>query len=139
MEEPEPPSEQLLAVAFLALDHAVASVRRGRVLVPFVLVEDAAGRELHRFAAKTLEGSQEAARDYLASRTGIARCALVYDGYLTLDEHRCDAVFVEAYEAGRAQSLVLAQRYEPRRGFRSFRTIGDPGDAGRTGPLLGAA
>lgn len=129
-------SDTLLHLALVALDHAVDAVRGGGPLVPFVLVEAEGGRDLARFVTGTLDGSVDEARRYLLGRSDALRAALAYDGYFTLDGTRYDAVFVEAQEAGRASSIVLCQRYRPRRRRRPFQTIGPPGDAGDAGPLL---
>lgn len=129
-------SETLLDLAFVALDHAVDAVRGGGPLAPFVLVEAEGGRDLARFVTGTLEGSVDEARRYLLGRDDALQAALAYDGYFTLDGTRYDAVFVEAQEAGRDSSIVLCQRYRPRKRRRPFQTIGTPGDAGDAGPLL---
>jgi hypothetical protein len=130
-------SESLLDLAFVALDHAVDTVRHGDQLAPFALVEAEVGRDLARFVNGTLEASIAEARRYLWGRPDAIRAALAYDGFITLDGTRYDAVFVEAQEAGQDSAIVLCQRYEPKRRRRAFRTIGNPGDAGDAGPLLG--
>jgi hypothetical protein len=38
--------------------------------------------------------------------------AVTWDGYLTLDDVRTEAVFVEGYELGRPVGVLMAQRYE---------------------------
>lgn len=129
-------SESLLDLAFVALDHAVDAVRHGGRLAPFVLVEAESGRDLARFVTGTLERSIEEARQHLRGRADALRAALAYDGYLTLEGTRYDAVFVEAHEVGRDSSLVLGQRYRPGKRRRPFQTIGNPGDAGDAAPLL---
>jgi hypothetical protein len=39
--------------------------------------------------------------------------AVAWDGYLTREGRRQDAIFVHAYEAGEAASFILAQQYTP--------------------------
>lgn len=50
--------------------------------------------------------------------------AVVWDGYLTLDDTRTEAVFVEGYELGRPVGVLMAQRYE--RFNDELRPIGNP-------------
>lgn len=124
-----PASEELLEVIFAALDHAVESVKDGDALIPFALAERAEGRTLTRFAAETLEEGQEQARAHAASGDA-DRVAIAYDGYLTVEGERSDAVFVEAQERGAQGSVIFAQRYHPGGRFRKFSTVGNAAFAG---------
>ena len=54
-------SDELMNLAFFALDHGVESVKEGGPLVPFAVIENADGRSLSRFVAETLEEGQEQA------------------------------------------------------------------------------
>lgn len=111
--EGEPPSTELVALAELAIGHAMNSiVPGGGPLVPFCLVEKVEGRELHRFAGE-LGQAVEHAREF-ARGSGAVRAAVAWDGYLTVDGERSDALFVEASDPGQP-SLVLAHRYQETR------------------------
>lgn len=129
--------EQLIELTFAALDHAVESVSGGGgPLTPFVMAVKpgtADERELLRYVAETLEDGIDAAREHLHS-TAYERCALAWDGYLTVSGERTDAVFVEAQEAGRPVGICLAQRYSFNDG--RFELIGDPASIGDIPPLL---
>lgn len=50
--------------------------------------------------------------------------AVIWDGYLTLDDDRTEAVFVEGYELGRPVGVLMAQRYERTTG--ELTRIGNP-------------
>jgi hypothetical protein len=99
-----------------------------RPLVSFGLVESVSGqRSLKRILASTLEESLNHARsavtaDSLASRVGVA-----WDGYLTAEGARTDAVYVEVSEHEADTSFVFAQRYA-RKGLLKKKTslIGRP-------------
>lgn len=104
------PSEQLTDLAFFALDHAVDSIVAGGPLVPFAVTETDGDRSLSRFTGD-LEGAQQNARSSVRSAVGIDRAVVAWDGYLTAEGVRTDAIFVEASEAGALESLLLAQRY----------------------------
>ena len=121
-------SDELADLAFAALDHAIDSVRDGGPLIPFVMADGAEGRTLQRFAAVTLEqGLGEAVVSVRARRDEPGtRHALAYDGYLTVDGSRSDAIYVEAVEPGNDEVMVLAQRYRPKKALRKFETVGRP-------------
>lgn len=104
------PSDQLTGLALFALDHAVGSIVAGGPLVPFAVTEAGGDRTLTRFAGD-LEGAQQAARSSVRTAVGIDRAVVAWDGYLTAEGVRTDAIFVEASEAGASESLMLAQRY----------------------------
>ncbi|WP_258724138.1 DUF3806 domain-containing protein [Cellulomonas sp. NS3] len=127
------PSPEVEALASFALAHAVRSiVPEGGPLIPFCLVEDADGaRALHRFVGELGE-SVERAREHVRA-SGAVRAAVAWDGYLTADGTREDALFVEASEAGRS-SVVLAQRYSPVPGRTA--PVGETVTVDRGAPLL---
>jgi hypothetical protein len=107
----QPDSEALADLAFFALDHAVESVvDSGGPLVPFVVVERDGARSLTRGVAETLEAGLQAVQR-MADDVVDGRTVVAFDGYLTTDEGRFDAVHVEAREPS-GQMLQLAQRYE---------------------------
>ena len=58
-----------------------------------------------------LEDGQQRAWAEVRAADGATRAAVAWDGYLTTDAGRTDAVFVEASEDGDPESVVLAQRY----------------------------
>jgi len=105
------PSDQLMDFALFALDHAAESVLAGGgPLIPFCIVEVDGNRELNRFVGDLEEG-QKAARSHVATTPGVSKGAVAWDGYLTVEGQRTDAVFVEASAADEESSVVLAQRY----------------------------
>lgn len=122
------PSEDLMDLVFTALDHAVDSIEGGGPLIPFLLVESDDGeRRIHRFPGDLEEG-QHQARETARSVSGHARAAVAWDGYLTLDDVRTDALFVEASEAGDAESVLIGQRYEMAGRIRKkIQPLGNPG------------
>jgi hypothetical protein len=133
--------DELMDFAVFALEHAANSVvDSGGPLTPFAMTEEleAGGmnKRLTRFVCDTLEEGVEQARVHVRQTGGLSRAAVAWDGYLTMNGQRTDAVFVEAYEAGRADSVILAQRYvtgnEPERAHR----LGDVALAGRGTPLF---
>lgn len=113
-------------LVFAALDHAIDSLRHaGGPLTPFVMRAEGKRVELHRFAAETLEAGQEHAREFMRDvPPATTAVALAYDGYLTVDGVRRDALFVAVQAAGTSRSDLYAQQYEIR--GPSIAAIGNP-------------
>jgi hypothetical protein len=83
-----------------------------------------------RFAA-------QARRDAVKAATNATRAAVAWDGYLTHQGTRTDAVFAEASEIGDSESVVVAQRYEVvGRLLKSVRPIGNAALAARHASIL---
>jgi hypothetical protein len=124
--------DALADLAFMALDHGLESVRAsGGPLIPFVITESqGAGRELTRFAGSTLEEGQAEARRHLQTLKP-DRAVLAWDGYITLQGPRTDAIYVSAYSAGADKALILVQRYSP-----AAEAVGNPAMVGDEGPLF---
>jgi hypothetical protein len=122
-------SQELIDLAFAALDHGIDSVREGGPLIPFVMTERGEDRTLDRFASDLLEDAvAQAVAHVQASRSQPGtRHVLAYDGYLTLPSgERSDAIYAEGVEAGTEVVMALAQRYRPKRALKKFETIGNP-------------
>ena len=124
-----------MELVFLALDHGIDSVTEGGPLIPFALTETSDGRELTRFAPGTLEAGHALAREHVRA-AGLDRAAIAYDGYLTVEGDRNDAIFVESQERGQSDSVVFAQRYRPGGRFKKFTTIGNAAFVDRGESLL---
>ena len=121
------PSDALTELVFPTLDHAIDSVSGGSPLIPFLFIERSDGRALQRFASDTLQESQAAMREAVAQLDrDVTAYAMAYDGYLTLEGKRCDAILSEAAERGAPSGVCFAQRYQPKKGlFGKFKTVGD--------------
>jgi hypothetical protein len=122
-------SEELLNLAFTALDHAIGSVvSSGADLVPFVIREKGNQRNLQRYLAGELQESVAAARQSVREEPLPDRVVVAWDGFMTTQEGRQEAVFVESYERGTPAGFILAQRYQ-RAGFlkKKRESLGNPG------------
>src|SRR3954447_2310197 len=118
-------SEKFADLVFLALDQGVESVRDGDgPLIPFVIFEQDGKRELHRYAAEKLEDCERQARAAVAALPkGVTAYALAYDGFITVQGTKFDAILVEASERGRPAGVRMGQRYTPREDSRNFQII----------------
>jgi hypothetical protein len=135
-------SNQLFDFALVALDHAADSViASGGPLTPFSLIESRihveSGKkgELTRFPTESLEEGIEHARDKVRRAEGVLLAAVAWDGYVTLEGERTDAVLVEASQARDQVSLILAQRYVESEGGRLVR-LGNPVKVAEGRPLF---
>ena len=110
------PSDALLDLICTALDHGIASIAHsGGPLTPFVLSGAGDQRQLHRFVTHDYQQSCQQAIDFVTELdTQTDRYAIATDGYLTLNDLRSDAIFVEAGERGQPSGVFFAQRYHVR-------------------------
>jgi hypothetical protein len=132
-------SQAAVELAFNALDHGIDSVATGGPLVPFTIIEGEPGeRSLQRYVSETLEDGLAQARAALARELHTAdRAALVFDGYVTRDGRRSDAVVVQVFERGAETGRALGQRCQPKeRRRQAFETIGNPADLGPVESLI---
>ena len=135
-----PDADPLLHLAFAGLDHAIDSVEAsGGPLIPFLFVRAGDLLSLHRFAFERLEdgvAEVEQRLEALVAGTNGDQTAEVnaevdgacgaWDGYITVEGRRTDAVLVRAVDRAGAE-VVLAQRYEARGILRkTARRVGNP-------------
>jgi hypothetical protein len=120
------PSESLVQLVFVAADHAVECLRNGDALTPFLLTSGKQ-RKLQRFKTPRLEDGLAMAQKAVSSLAiSVKQYAIAYDGYVTIDSLKYDAVLIESAERGSDCGLIFAQRFLPKRGvFRPFRTVGN--------------
>jgi hypothetical protein len=115
---PSPRALDLVSSALgRALDEVVAT---GGPLPPVSMHTDEDGTTLHRYVAGRLEGSLAAAREALADVNG--DWVLVWDGYLTIEDWRTDALYAHLEVEGDDGAHLFAWRY-------------GVGDGGEVGPL----
>jgi hypothetical protein len=124
-------SDSLLELVFTALDHGTGSIEQGGPLVPFVMTEGEQ-RQLTRFVADKYGESVARAREHVACPSGSTeRWALAYDGIVTLEGVRTDAIFVEAGKRGIYHRVIFAQRYQAGPDGRALRPIGNAAYLGK--------
>jgi hypothetical protein len=129
-------SQELIDLVFFGLDRGIETVRDGRQLLPFVVVEDQGGtRGFSRYIEETLEGSLSLARSGVRE-SGALRAVLVYDGFSTQKGERSQTVLLEAYEGGAADAVVIGQRYKPPEPEERFAVVGNPAELGTSEPLF---
>jgi hypothetical protein len=115
-------------LASLALKHGIESIRdAGGPLIPFVIVEKAEGRTIQRFMAETLEESLQQACEFVRDRLDeFDRAVIAYDGVVTVNGERKDAILVLAYGKGQPTTHLFAQPYTPKRFLNRVKASGEP-------------
>jgi hypothetical protein len=129
-------SDELVELAFRALDLGIKSVREGGPLIPFAMTDAPGGGEITTFATELLEEGQEEARRHVREEGAADRVAIAYDGYLSVEGDRSDAILVEAQERGMTTCLVFAQRYKPAGRLSPFESVGNAAFVGPGASLL---
>jgi hypothetical protein len=121
-----------------AIDHGLSSVEDARgPLIPFTLVlqdhPDPKQRQLTltRHAGEYLEDCLLAAQNSITPESGGLMYSLAWDGFVTIDGRKWDAILVEAGDSFNADGVIFAQRYEAKEtGFfkkkRRNVAVGDP-------------
>lgn len=128
----------LLDLVGFALDQAVDSLQGG-ALIPFAVTEAPSGRRVLRFYGEPYEVGVVQARAFAAVPPADAERVLIcYDGFLTLQGSRTNAVLIEAQDCRRPYSAAFALRYRPGRDDRPMELLGDPMFTGPGKPLMGA-
>ncbi|MFE1318241.1 hypothetical protein [Kitasatospora phosalacinea] len=132
-------SDAAKELLFAALDYAVENAEISEDgFVPFAMHDGADGtRGLTRFVAEGQAEGVQAGREALATvPEGTRAVALAWDGYVTYEDRRTEAVFVEAQEVGAAAGVLFLQRYLRVDG--KVETLGNPLLHGETDPLVRA-
>jgi hypothetical protein len=119
---PSSVNEQLLALVSFTVEHALASIEQGAPLIPFLISEKDGERLLGRFFTGRLEDSvEELVRNAQATISSVDRLALAFDGYVTSDGLKAEAIVVRATESSEGLSHNFGQRYT--RSARDLRTV----------------
>lgn len=118
-------SERFAELMFWTLDYGVECVSTGETLIPFAAVLVGRQRQLRRLLAEGPEAAERILERLLAQEP-IEAYAYAYDGYVTLEGERSDAVFVEGAERGTDKGVLFAQRYRPADHAAGFAVQGRP-------------
>ena len=123
--EAERAENDLMRLTGYALAHGLSVVREGTTLIPTVVIETREGRAVNRFEAEDLDTAVVLARGNVDSlANAVPRSVLVFDGYVTVDGNRSDALVAECRARGRDQIAVLAVRYRPPSEDEAFAVTG---------------
>jgi hypothetical protein len=122
-------------IAFLALDHGMGSIAEGcGSLIPFAVTENAAGeRTLDRFVTERIEQGVDRAKQFVdESKDKIERYAFAWDGFVTIEGRKWDAILVEAGDRHQETGYLMCQRYEKKGLLRKkYVPVGNPAMIGK--------
>ncbi|MFN5984093.1 MAG: hypothetical protein ACK46Y_15340 [Fluviicola sp.] len=120
-------SEKLMELIFKGLDHGIYSIKDGDgPLIPFVITQTNGEIEMKRFMAETIEESVSQAKKYLKELSEKPELAIMaYDGMLTIEGIKYDAIMVDGYEINDSKGYCFAQRYKPKKFLSRFKEIGN--------------
>lgn len=107
--------ETLVDLIYSALEHGVASVAEsGGPLIPFLLVQNGEDIRIHRFDADELVEGIAAAENFARELEAAPEYFVIaFDGYLTVDDRKDDAIYVKGFAGDERDGYVFAQRYIP--------------------------
>lgn len=120
-------SEKLMELVFKGLDHGIYSIKDGDgPLIPFVMTKINEEIAMQRFMAETLEECVAQAKKYLIELTEKPDFAIMaYDGMITIEGTKFDAIMVDGYEKTASKGYCFAQRYKPKKFLSRFNEIGN--------------
>jgi hypothetical protein len=115
---------QAFALAGFFAAHSVWCVSEGETLIPLVGYNNMEGKkELHRMAAPELSEAVREGKEFVQNTTEKGTEAVpCYDGYLTLDNAKLDAIFVEIHSfRGSGFKATMAVAYSPAKDGKGFK------------------
>jgi len=120
-------SEKLMELIIKGLDHGIYSIEDGEgPLIPFVLTETNGEIELKRFVAETYEECVDQAKQHIIELVEKPDLAIIaYDGMITAEGKKYDAIMVDGYEKTDSKGYCFAQRYKPKKFLSRFKKIGN--------------
>jgi hypothetical protein len=141
-EDLTPISDRLDMAIDLAIDYAVATLAAGERLQPAASYESAGEVARAFFLGLGNPDPVVEAREWVAALSDVAYAVISYPGEVHYKTSAArQAVLAEAWEAGMAKTVVIAQEYEvveggdPEQGVPMVRPTGNQLEVGTTVPL----
>ena len=113
--ETTPEEELLNDITFMAIDHGMESIKDDAApLIPFAIYfENKGEKKIERFLTERLEDGPDKAKERIDSLCGsISRFAIAWDGYVTIEGKKWDAIIVESGSSDLDSGYLMCQRYE---------------------------
>lgn len=120
-------NEKLVDLMFKGLDHGIESIKTNGKgpLIPFIMTETNGKRNLIRFVTDKLEDGLSEGLNELKKNKDSEFGIIVYDGYVTIEGQKYDAVIVKGFDRNDNVGYLLGQRYETKKLLRKFKLIGN--------------
>lgn len=130
--------QKLVDLMFFGLDHGIESVKASATgpLIPFTMTEIKGERKLNRLVTERLEDGLSKGIELLKSDNTSDFGIIVYDGYLTFDGQKYDAVIVRGFDRKDNVGYLIGQRYRLKTFLSPFKTVGNPTFLGNEEQLM---
>jgi hypothetical protein len=134
----EQADKKLVDLMVFGLNHGIESVKASGKgpLVPFIMTETNGERRLNRLMAERLEDGLDEGIKTLTSDKTSNYGIIVYDGYLTVDGQKYDAVIVKGFDRKDQIGYLIGQRYQLKKFLAPFKIVGSPTFVGNDEQLL---
>lgn len=131
-------NEKLVDLMFIGLDHGIESIKTNGKgpLIPFTMTETNGQRNLIRFVTDKLEDGLNEGLNELKKNRDSEFGIVVYDGFVTIERQKYDAVIVKGFDRKDNVGYLMGQRYKTKKLFRKFKLIGNATYLGTEEQLL---
>jgi len=123
---------------FSGLDHAIYSIRdTGGPLIPFIMIQTGEKKELKRFVTEKYEDRPLMAEQHIKTSSPKPDFALIaFDGYITWENKKYDAVIVRAFDRKQDEGFTFSQRYHRKQTGEGIEPTGNSAFIGKEPNLL---
>ncbi|MFK7948764.1 MAG: hypothetical protein AB8G11_14320 [Saprospiraceae bacterium] len=130
--------EGLIELMFKGLDHGISSIQDSEgLLIVFSLFQQNGEIKIVRFVTDKLEDGPIQAQKYLVKMDEKPDFAVIaYEGIVTIENEKFDAVIVEGFDKNDTDAYVLAQRFKRKTAKSKFEAIGNAGYFGNCENVL---
>lgn len=134
----EKADEKLVDLMFFGLDYGIENIQTDNSvsLIPIVVTEMDGKRDLKRFVTERIEDGLEEGEHYLKNEKEAQYGVVIYDGYLTVDGNKMDAVLVKGFDREDEVGYIIGQRYSRTKDNHKLELIGNPAFVGNEAQML---
>lgn len=120
-----PSPEPVFDLVRSAINLAIQCVETGETLIPFLMTESDPGAIITIVADSADESLAIAQKNVDGFDARTKAYAFAYDGFISMEGKRSDAIYVEASYVGSGRVYVFAQRYAPTQPDKPLTRIGN--------------
>ena len=130
--------ESLIELMFKGLDHGIGSIQDSEgVLIAFSIFEENNELKIVRFVTDKIEDGPIQAQKHLEKMDKKPDLAIIaYEGIVSIENEKFDAVIVEGFDQDDTDGYVLAQRFKRKTADSKFEAIGNAGFFGNCENVL---
>ncbi|GAA4299005.1 hypothetical protein [Nibribacter koreensis] len=130
--------EKLADLMFFGLDYGIENLHADSAgtLIPIVVTEKEGERDLKRFVTERMEEGLKKGEQFLMNEKEARYGIVIYDGYLTVDGNKVDAVLVKGFDRQDEVGYIIGQRYSRKKDNTELEVIGNPAFIGNEEQML---